>query len=100
MYCEQIRNSFKSNPISPFQIVETMVTQNASVEVLDGLVKAGCVERLLDICQLPVIRIELAQSTLPNTIANIIKFLLVSLSMPCFNFWPFCIDSFIIQILI
>lgn len=58
------------------KIMETMITQNASADMVDGVVEGGGVELLLALFQIAPIRMEVAHSALPSTVANILKFLL------------------------
>ncbi|CAJ0931067.1 unnamed protein product, partial [Mesorhabditis belari] len=56
-----------------YQIIETMVAQSNFPDVITGLIDEGGVDLLIKLSQINPIRLQLAHSTLPQTMANILK---------------------------
>uniref|UniRef100_A0A1I7WI31 DUF4806 domain-containing protein n=1 Tax=Heterorhabditis bacteriophora TaxID=37862 RepID=A0A1I7WI31_HETBA len=66
-------------------IFETIITQVAAADLVEGFVERDGVEKILSLCNLPTLSAELSQSPFSQSVASIVKFVLVSFDITCFN---------------
>jgi len=61
------------------KLLETVITQNASPDDATAFVAAGGIDRIVKLMALPNMPVEFAQSSICRTIANILRFIVVSI---------------------